>query len=116
VLGPDDLAPRQRVVQERVRTTVLSWTTRRFAAERRAGAEASLTKIAKAAGNQSLQVTALDLLGARGQAWEAADTESPGFVREFLRTRANSIEGGTSEINLNVVAKRVLGLPDPLKP
>ena len=34
-------------------------------------------------------------------------------VRGWLRTKANSIEGGTSEINLNVVAKRVLGLPDP---
>jgi alkylation response protein AidB-like acyl-CoA dehydrogenase len=31
----------------------------------------------------------------------------------WLRAKANSIEGGTSEINLNVVAKRVLGLPDP---
>ena len=29
------------------------------------------------------------------------------------RAKANSIEGGTSEINLNVVSKRVLGLPDP---
>jgi len=34
-------------------------------------------------------------------------------VRGWLRAKANSIEGGTSEINLNVVAKRVLGLPDP---
>ena len=34
-------------------------------------------------------------------------------MRGWLRTKANSIEGGTSEINLNVVAKRVLGLPDP---
>ena len=34
-------------------------------------------------------------------------------VRGWLRAKANSIEGGTSEVNLNVVAKRVLGLPDP---
>ena len=31
----------------------------------------------------------------------------------WLRSKGNSIEGGTSEVNLNVVAKRVLGLPDP---
>ena len=34
-------------------------------------------------------------------------------VRSMLRSKANSIEGGSSEINLNVVSKRVLGLPDP---
>ena len=40
--------------------------------------------------------------------WE---TRSAG--RTWLRSKGNSIEGGTSEINLNVVSKRVLGLPDP---
>ena len=34
-------------------------------------------------------------------------------MRGWLRSKANSIEGGSSEINLNVVSKRVLGLPDP---
>ena len=34
------------------------------------------------------------------------------FTREWLRSKANSIEGGTSEIQLNIIAKRVLGLPD----
>ena len=33
-------------------------------------------------------------------------------TRDWLRAKANSIEGGTSEVNLNIVAKRVLGLRD----
>ena len=35
----------------------------------------------------------------------------PFEVRGMLRSRANSIEGGTTEINKNIVAERVLGLP-----
>ncbi len=33
-------------------------------------------------------------------------------ARDWLRAKANTIEGGTSEIQLNIIAKRVLGLPD----
>jgi alkylation response protein AidB-like acyl-CoA dehydrogenase len=33
-------------------------------------------------------------------------------TRQWLRSKANSIEGGTSEVQLNIIAKRILGLPD----
>jgi len=43
--------------------------------------------------------------------WSGPDTEDGLIPRKWLRSRGNSIEGGTSEIQLNIVAKRVLGLP-----
>ena len=52
--------------------------------------------------------------GFRGLGWEG-----DGFIdeelqrtRDWLRSRANTVEGGSSEIQLNIIAKRVLGLPD----
>jgi alkylation response protein AidB-like acyl-CoA dehydrogenase len=57
----------------------------------------------------------VEALGAQGLGWEGEDFSDAerAAVRGWLRAKANSIEGGTSEVNLNVVAKRVLGLPDP---
>lgn len=43
--------------------------------------------------------------------WEGARSHDGSTARTWLRTKANSIEGGTSEVQLNVVAKRILGLP-----
>jgi acyl-CoA dehydrogenase len=42
--------------------------------------------------------------------WEASAPDGA-TARSWLRSKANSIEGGTSEVQLNVVAKRILGLP-----
>ena len=43
--------------------------------------------------------------------WEGADSRDGAEARAWLRTKANSIEGGTSEIQLNIVARRILDLP-----
>jgi len=43
--------------------------------------------------------------------WEGERSRDGAAARTWLRTKANSIEGGTSEVQLNVIAKRVLGLP-----
>jgi alkylation response protein AidB-like acyl-CoA dehydrogenase len=52
--------------------------------------------------------------GTDGLAWEgdAFDPVELKTTRDWLRSKANSIEGGTSEVQLNIIAKRVLGLPD----
>jgi len=43
--------------------------------------------------------------------WEGEVFDEGRVARSWLRSKANSIEGGTSEIQLNIIAKRVLGLP-----
>ena len=49
--------------------------------------------------------------GADALEWEGERSNEGAAARTWLRTKANSIEGGTSEVQLNVVAKRILGLP-----
>ncbi len=49
--------------------------------------------------------------GSDALGWEGTSSNDGEAARAWLRSRANSIEGGTSEIQLNIVAKRLLGLP-----
>ena len=44
--------------------------------------------------------------------WEGARSREGRSARAWLRSKANSIEGGTSEVQLNIIAKRILTLPD----
>ena len=58
----------------------------------------------------------VEAMGASGASAGRATASRAGELTAthgWLRSKGNSIEGGTSEVNLNVVAKRVLGLPDP---
>lgn len=56
----------------------------------------------------------LEAMGTQMLGWEGEgfDDDELTHTRAWLRTKANSIEGGTSEVQLNIIAKRVLGLPD----
>jgi len=49
--------------------------------------------------------------GSRSLEWESEETAGGKPARNWLRTKANSIEGGTSEVMLNVISKRILDLP-----
>jgi alkylation response protein AidB-like acyl-CoA dehydrogenase len=69
------------------------------------GPEGSLPKWQWAEINQALTETAMDVLGTE------APVASSDWTYRFLRARANSIEGGTTEILKNIIAERVLGLP-----
>ena len=52
--------------------------------------------------------------GTQSLGWDGEDfsADELRWTREWLRSKANSIEGGTTEVQLNIIAKRVLGLPD----
>ncbi|HUR76624.1 MAG TPA: acyl-CoA dehydrogenase family protein [Acidimicrobiales bacterium] len=78
---------------------------------KRPGPEGSITKLFQAEYNKRLQSLAMDMLGASATAWGADDAANASAVRGFLRSRANTIEGGTSEIMRNSLGERVLGLP-----
>jgi len=69
------------------------------------GPEGSIAKLQWSSTNQALCELALEIGGI-----EALSKRSPWSYR-FLRSRANSIEGGTSDVLRNIVAERVLGLP-----
>ena len=70
------------------------------------GPEGSIMKLFYSELNQRMQETAIDLMGPAGQV-ENGNRWQYGF----LRSRANTIEAGTSEVLRNILAERVLGLP-----
>jgi alkylation response protein AidB-like acyl-CoA dehydrogenase len=114
---PDRTDPvvRQRIAQFYIEQTVKEINAFRAAATRAAGGqpgpEGSVNKILNAELNQRRSSYVLELLGPAGQAWERGDSAHENKAHAFLRARANTIEGGTSEILRNMIGERMLGLP-----
>ncbi len=117
--GWDDPVTRQRIMGVYSEEQIRAWTNQRVRAGLKAGRspgpESSIGKVHQGALNQRMQTIATDLLGAGALAWDhRADDyagDLPYEVKGMLRSRANTIEGGTTEVNKNIVAERVLGLP-----
>ncbi|HEX6236288.1 MAG TPA: acyl-CoA dehydrogenase family protein, partial [Acidimicrobiales bacterium] len=116
-----DPVMRQRIMTVWSEERIRAWTNLRVRSGLRAGRppgpESSVGKVHQGELNQRIQMVAVDLLGAGAVAWEPAGDPAGGGVglpyevQGMLRSRANTIEGGTTEINKNIVAERVLGLP-----
>ncbi len=110
-----DPVVRQAIARLYIDQQVKELSALRAAAARARGAEpgpeGSGHKILNAALNQRRTNLVLDANGMAGVAWERSDTAAEARAHAFLRARANSIEGGTSEVLRNQVAERVLGLP-----
>ncbi|HEV7863113.1 MAG TPA: acyl-CoA dehydrogenase family protein [Acidimicrobiia bacterium] len=120
--GHDDPARRDQLMRLWVAAEVNRLTNIRAGQMRRTGTpgpEGSVAKLTFAELNQAISELCVDLMGAEGQLYADYDNprrESVGFWTGdpryfFLRARANSIEGGTSEVLRNILGERVLGLP-----
>jgi len=117
------MAVRSELLQAWVRNEVTRLTNWRASDLRRVGTpgpEGSVAKLSFAEENQRTSELCVDLLGAEGMLYGSnyplvRPTESAmagGDLRKiFVRMRANSIEGGTSEVMRNIIGERVLGLP-----
>jgi alkylation response protein AidB-like acyl-CoA dehydrogenase len=134
ILGPEDYAKqhigtdesgrltdgdlRGRITDHKMYAKAFSLTVQRQTEQAKAGQAvghtASILKYAAARMNQDRHELLIEALGTEGLGWEGEgfDKGAKKVTRQWLRSKGNSIEGGTSEINLNVIAKRVLGLKE----
>jgi alkylation response protein AidB-like acyl-CoA dehydrogenase len=81
------------------------------------GPEGSITKIVGTELKQKRFELGMKIAGSQGLGWEGPgfDEDDLQYTRDWLRSRASTIEGGSSEIQKNIVSKRVLGLPEGKK-
>ncbi|MGH9292507.1 MAG: acyl-CoA dehydrogenase family protein [Acidimicrobiales bacterium] len=126
--GPRTAVLRDRLARAWIEAELLRLTNQRAFDARRAGSpgpEGSVSKLMFAEVNMRIYDLCVDLLGAAalvGFDYTMRRSEPLGLVgpagsapRMFIRSRANSIEGGTSEIQRNILAERVLALPGDVR-
>jgi alkylation response protein AidB-like acyl-CoA dehydrogenase len=125
---PQAGAMRDRLMASWVRGEVARLTNLRAARARRVGTpgpEGSVAKLANAEENKRVYELCVDLMGAEGMLHssdypkirpQGVSFGTPDVHKAFLRSRANSIEGGTSEVMRNILGERVLGLPGEPRP
>lgn len=113
-----DSALRSRLLTLEMNSRAYALTQQRIIAETQTSAPSTATSILKVKGAEFTKERAEVLqqaMGSQGFGWEAGNAFSAAEIeanRDWLTTRAVSIYGGTSEIQRNIIAKRVIGLPD----
>ena len=109
-----DLDFRSRVTEHKMKEHSFGLTLQRAGDEGgKASAASSIFKYYGTEHNKNRYELMIEAMGNKGFIWDGDEAESKekAITRAWLRTKANSIEGGTSEVQLNVIAKRVLDLP-----
>ena len=106
---------RQKLARFHIHEQAFTLTMQRVGDEMNAGADpgpaSSLLKYYGSEINKERHELNLAIRGMDSLGWEGEVFEEGRVARSWLRSKANSIEGGTTEIQLNIIAKRVLGLP-----
>ena len=106
---------RAKIAEFEVRSKAFAAQSERFIDELKAGrahpAQPSMMKYYGTELNKSRHELAMASGGSDSLEWESERSEGGNAARSWLRTKANSIEGGTSEVQLNIIAKRILELP-----
>ncbi len=123
-------ALRERLVELFARADALRLTGDRLRVEqgqRPAGPEGSIGKLVGAELNQDVYEFCMDALGVEATLYgsytepapeagsDSGEDSGEDVARKFLRSRANTIEGGTSEVLRNVIGERLLGLPGDVR-
>ncbi len=106
---------RANIAMLEVRSRAFSMMSERFIDELKAGrahpAQPSMMKYYGTELNKARHELMMAAGGSDALEWESERSNEGARARSWLRTKANSIEGGTSEIQLNIIAKRILELP-----
>ena len=116
--SPAEIVLRARVFAAAMDTHAFTLTTQRMGDEARAGQNvadvASIMKLVHSEQDKDKFELLLDLMGHRALGWEcdAFEADELAVTRAWLGSFAQTIAGGSSEVQLNVIAKRVLQLPD----
>lgn len=110
-----DTLLRSKIMNFEMNEALLEMTIERAIDEAKAGNDAgalsSLFKYVATEQNKTRYELKMEMEGFDGLEWESEASKNGALPREFLRTKANTIEGGTSEVMLNIISKRILGLP-----
>jgi alkylation response protein AidB-like acyl-CoA dehydrogenase len=107
---------RAQVALFEVRAKAFNAMSEKFIDELKAGkahpAQPSMMKYYGTELNKSRHELMMAAGGSDALEWESEESNNGAAPRAWLRTKANSIEGGTSEVQLNIISKRILELPD----
>lgn len=106
---------RAKLAETEIDEWAFKLTLQRKLAEAKAGAslgaDSSMLKYYGTELNKRRYELMMDAAGHDGLEWEGERSEGGKLPRDWLRTKANSIEGGTSEVQLNIISKHILQLP-----
>lgn len=110
-----DAALQAKITEITIDEWAFAQTMSRMLAEAKAGAslgaKSSFLKYYGTELNKRRFEVLMDAAGYDGLEWESERSNDGDIARKWLRTKGNSIEGGTSEVQLNIIAKHILELP-----